>query len=190
MQDGHLAVRQRIREFRIRRGLTQSELAQKVGTSAATVSRLETNAMTVSTDWLERFAAVLAVHPADLIERPGSPSARLLGKAGRNGRIALGEPEEATLDLPADAVAIEIAAAQGPYVAGERLIGGRLTGASMLNGVGRDCILALKEGPLMLARVVGTPPRPTLVPLTAGGPILYDSEVEWLAPVVMRVQTM
>jgi transcriptional regulator with XRE-family HTH domain len=188
MQDGHLVVRQRIREFRVRRGLTQAELAERVGTTAATVSRLETNAMTVSTDWLERFAAVLGVHPADLIERPGSPRARLLGKAGRNGRVATGEPGEATLELPADAVAIEIAVAQGPYAAGERLIGERLTGASMLNGTGRDCIVALKDGSLMLARVVGTPPRPTLVPVAAGCPIRYDEEVEWLAPIVMRVQ--
>jgi transcriptional regulator with XRE-family HTH domain len=189
MQANRFLVRQRIREFRVRRGLTQAELAERVGTTAATVSRLETNTMTVSTDWLERFAAVLGVHPAELIERPNAPAIRLLGRADRTGRILPGAPQELTLEAPAgDPVAIELADAQGPYAAGERLIGERLTGASILNGVGRDCIVAARDGQLMLARVVGAPPRTSLVPLAAGAPILYDMDVEWLAPIVMRVQ--
>jgi transcriptional regulator with XRE-family HTH domain len=191
MQDTRLVVRQRIREFRVRRGFTQAELAEQVGTTAATVSRLENNAMTVSTDWLDRFAAVLGVHPADLIERPGSASARLLGKAGRSGRVAAGDAErELALDLPADAVAVEIAVAQGPYAEGERLVGMRLEGASILNGVGKDCIVALRDGAVLLARVAGAPPGLTLVPVAAGAPILYDQHVDWLAPVVISVRNL
>lgn len=188
MQDTRLVVRQRIRELRVRAGLTQAELAEQVGTTAATVSRLETNAMTVSTDWLERFAAVLKVHPADLIERPGTQSARFLGKAGRAGRVAPGPEHELALDVPLDAVAIEVGIAQGPYLAGEQLIGERLSGPSILSGVGRDCIVALKDGALLLARVAGAPPRLTLVPVAPGAPILYDQPVEWLAPIAISVR--
>jgi len=190
MSDNRLVVRQRIREFRIRRGLTQAELAEKVGTTAATVSRLETDAMTVSTDWLERLATVLGVHPADLIERPGSGTVSLLGKAGRGGRIAPSEPHEFKLDAPGDAVAVEVAEAQGPYSMGERLIGERLHGTSALNGTGRDCIVALKDGTLMLARLAGAPPHATLVPFASGAPVVYDAEVDWVAPIVMRIQFM
>lgn len=43
-------MRTRIRHFRKARGLTQTELAEALGTTAATVSRLETADMTVSTD--------------------------------------------------------------------------------------------------------------------------------------------
>src|SRR5262249_50792497 len=134
MSDKGLTMRHRIREFRIRRGFTQAELAEKVGTTAATVSRLETDAMTVSTDWLERLAEVLGVHPADLIERPGSAAVVLIGRAGRGGHVAPVEPQQLHLDPPGDAVAIEVVESQGPYAAGERLIGERLTGASALNG--------------------------------------------------------
>ncbi|MFO1186974.1 MAG: helix-turn-helix transcriptional regulator [Alphaproteobacteria bacterium] len=191
MQDTRLAVRQRIREFRVRAGLTQAELAEQVGTTAATVSRLETNAMTVSTDWLERFAAVLRVHPADLIARPGIQGARLLGKAGRAGRVAPANPDaELSVDLPADAVAVEVAVAQGPYAEGDQLIGARLSGASILSGVGRDCIVALRDGSVLLGRVAGAPPRLTLIPSTPGDPILYDQDVEWLAPIAISIRKL
>ncbi len=98
------------------------------------------------------------------------------------------EPQEFRLDAPGDAVAIEIAEAQGPYAAGERLIGERLSGAGALNGAGRDCIVALKDGSLLLARLAGAPPRATLVPLANGAPIAYDSSIDWVAPIVIRMQ--
>ncbi len=188
MSDNSLTMRHRIREFRIRRGLTQAELADKVGTTAATVSRLETDAMTVSTDWLDRLATVLGVHPADLIERPGSSAIRLIGRAGRGGHVAPVEPQELHLDPPGDAVAVEITEAQGPYQAGERLIGERLAGSSAVGGAGRDCIVALKDGTIHLARLAGAPPRATLVPLASGGAVLFDAAIDWVAPIVMRVQ--
>lgn len=190
MQDTRLVVRQRIRELRVRAGLTQAELAGQVGTTAATVSRLENNAMTVSTGWLERLAAALKVHPAELIERPGAQSARLLGRAGSAGRVAPGPEQDLRLDVPPDAVAIEVAVPQGPYQAGDRLIGERLSGASILSGVGRDCIVALKDGALLVARVAGAPPRLTLVPPASGAPILYDQEVEWLAPIAISLRKL
>lgn len=188
LENKPLVMRQRIREFRIRRGMTQSELAEKVGTTAATVSRLETNMMTVSTEWLERFAQVLGVHPAELIERPGSGAIKLIGNAGRGGRVTPMEPLEFRLDPPGEAVAVEVTEAQGPYVPGDRLVGERLTGANALHGAGRDCIVALKDGAIMLARLAGAPPKATLVPLATGAPVLYDAAIDWIAPIVMRVQ--
>ena len=47
-------MKTRIRHFRKLKGLTQSGLALRLSTTAATVSRLATADMTVSTDWLER----------------------------------------------------------------------------------------------------------------------------------------
>lgn len=180
-----------IRQVRLIRGLTQAQLAEKVGTTAATVSRLEQDAMTVSTEWLGRFAAALGVHASDLIEQRDRTAIQLLGKAGRNGRVIGDSDEKMTLDWPAnDAVAIEIGTPQGKYAAGERLIGERLKGASMAGGSGRDCIVALKSGELMLARVVGTGPRFTLVPTEPRSTILYDQEVDWLAPLVIRMQVI
>ena len=178
-----------IRQVRLLRGLTQSELAAKVGTTAATVSRLEKDEMTLSTEWLDRFAHALGVHPSELIELRERPAIQMLGKAGRNGRVSGGADDHVTIEMPTnDAVAIEIAAQQGCYAAGERVIGERLRGASMTNGIGRDCIVALKDGAVMLARVAGTGPRFTLVPAEPRSTILYEQEVEWIAPLVIRMQ--
>ena len=58
----------------------------------------------------------------------------------------------------------------------------------MTNGIGRDCIVALKDGAVMLARVAGTGPRFTLVPAEPRSTILYEQEVEWIAPLVIRMQ--
>ena len=174
----------------MRRGLTQAELAEKVGTTAATVSRLETDAMTVSTDWLERLATVLGVHPAELIERPGAPALSLIGRAGRGGHVAPIEPQALHLDPPGEAVAVEIAEPQGPYQAGERVIGEKLKGQSALNGVGRDCIVGLKDGTILLARLAGAPPRAMLVPLASGSALQFDAAIDWVAPITMRVQLL
>ncbi|MFZ1990804.1 MAG: helix-turn-helix transcriptional regulator [Alphaproteobacteria bacterium] len=182
-------MRNLIRQVRLLRGLTQAELAQKVGTTAATVSRLEKDTMTLSTEWLDRFAVALGVHPSELIEQRGRPAIQMLGKAGRNGRVSGMVDERITVEVPTnDAVAIEIAAHQGFYAAGERVIGERLRGASMSNGVGHDCIVALKDGAVMLARVTGTGPRFTLVPAEPRSTILYEQEVDWIAPLVIRMQ--
>ncbi len=180
-----------IRQVRLLRGLTQPQLAQKVGTTAATVSRLEQDQMTVSTEWLDRFAAALDVHPSDLLERRSRPAIQVLGKAGRNGRVIDSGDDKVSLDLPAnDAVAIEIGTSQGIYSAGERLIGERLRGTTMASGSGRDCIVALKAGGVILARVIGAGPRFTLVPPEPRSTILYEQDVDWIAPLVIRMRNL
>ena len=184
-----VALTNLIRHVRLLRGLTLAELAAKVGTTAPTVSRLENDEMTLSTKWLSRFGAALGVHPSDLLEQRHRPAIQLLGKAARNGRVAGVADDRISIEIPTnDAVAIEIGAHQGAYAAGERLIGERLRGASMISGIGRDCIVALKDGGVMLARVAGTGPRFTLVPAEPRSAILYEQEVDWIAPLVIRMQ--
>jgi transcriptional regulator with XRE-family HTH domain len=60
----------RIWELRKLSGLTLKDLADAMGTTPQTVQRLETGSMTVSTDWLFRFAQVLRVQPSELISDP------------------------------------------------------------------------------------------------------------------------
>jgi transcriptional regulator with XRE-family HTH domain len=62
----------RIRELRKLSGLTLKDLADAIGTTPQTVQRLETGSMTVSTDWLFRFAQVLRVQPSELISDPNA----------------------------------------------------------------------------------------------------------------------
>ncbi len=92
-------MRTRIRHFRKQRGLTQGELAARLGTTAATVSRLETADMTISMDWLERIAGVLEVGVPDLLDAPGPGRVACLGEVGRGGVAPLGEPPALPVSL-------------------------------------------------------------------------------------------
>lgn len=58
----------RLREWRERRGLSQTELAESAGTHQKTVSNLETgNTQRIEFDLLQRFANALRCKPKDLI---------------------------------------------------------------------------------------------------------------------------
>ncbi len=62
----------RLREWREKRGLTQVELARKVGVRQATISRLETEeSRRIELDVLDRLLRVLRCKPNDLLQRKG-----------------------------------------------------------------------------------------------------------------------
>lgn len=64
-----------IREWRKHRGLTLVQLANRVGVSQPTVSRIERGEQPYSQPILEAFADALGCEPSDLIGRlPGAPS--------------------------------------------------------------------------------------------------------------------
>ena len=56
-----------LRERRQAAGLTQQKLADMVGTSKGVISELETGVARYNEDWLQKFAAVLGISPADLL---------------------------------------------------------------------------------------------------------------------------
>lgn len=58
----------KLRETRLRRALTQAELAEKAGTTEATVNRLENGLQDPRMSTLRKLAAALGVEPADLID--------------------------------------------------------------------------------------------------------------------------
>ena len=65
-----------IREWRNDRGLTLEHLADRLGTTHATLSRIERGMQPYSQDILERLADALRTDPASLLMRnPSSPDA-------------------------------------------------------------------------------------------------------------------
>ena len=182
----------RIRHYRKRAGLTLEELAKRVRTSAQTISRLETEVMTVSTDWLERIGEALGVHPSELLEKPEGGDIAFIGRVGTDGAVSTvrGEQKSFVLDIPAErAVAVTLADAIGPYSAGETLIGNRFEGEDLSNAVGHDCIVGLADGRIMLRRVIkGSKERYTLVPFASGGDVRHGQAIRWAARIVMRVR--
>lgn len=184
-------MKTRIRELRKRRGLTLQQLAELVGTTAQTVQRLETANMTVSTDWLERFAEAFGVHPADLIAGGPRKAIAWLGTLTAEGSLAPDAGEsEFTLDVPAlEPVAVRLAAPIGPYAAETILIANRLRGKDLVNAHGTDCLAAIENGPVLLRRVIaGQGGAVTLVPLGSGQDVSYDQRVSWLGRIVMAIR--
>ncbi len=60
----------RLREWREKRGLTQAELARRVGVRQATISRLETEeSRRIELDVLDRLLRVLRCKPNDLLRK-------------------------------------------------------------------------------------------------------------------------
>jgi transcriptional regulator with XRE-family HTH domain len=57
----------RLREWRTRRGLTQSQLADKVGWTSAYVSRLENGERRLKIDQIVKLAKALGIEPAQLM---------------------------------------------------------------------------------------------------------------------------
>ena len=63
-----------LRDYRERLDLTQTQLAEMVGTSVQNISRLERGDRQLSRKWAERIAPHLSAKPEDLIFRPASDS--------------------------------------------------------------------------------------------------------------------
>ena len=65
-------MKNNIKEIREQRGLNQGELARRIGTTAATVSRLEGGQRRLSQQYLEAICRVLNCEPSDLLGKPSS----------------------------------------------------------------------------------------------------------------------
>jgi transcriptional regulator with XRE-family HTH domain len=61
----------RLRELRVAAGLSVADLAERVGTTSATVSRLERGSRGLTLGWMRRFALAIGVRATDLIIEDG-----------------------------------------------------------------------------------------------------------------------
>lgn len=63
-----------LREWREHRGLSQERLAEAIGTTAATISRIENRKQNWDQEFLKSAATALQCTPADLLNRDPSDS--------------------------------------------------------------------------------------------------------------------
>jgi len=191
MTDLHpqLDLRTRLRELRKSHGWTLAQVAEKLGTTPQTISRLETNVMTVSTDWLQKFAVLFGVAPADLISDQSGMAVSVIGAATADGRVSPHPPASLPLPLSLDgAVAVRATANIGPYREGSYVIGTRLSGRNIGAAKGHPCICETDQGVLWLAHLIeGIEGRVTLVPLEKGD-VQYDVTLNWVARVRLDVR--
>jgi phage repressor protein C with HTH and peptisase S24 domain len=91
-------MKNRIRELRRGAGLTLQRLADLVGTTAQQINRLERGDRRLTTEWMERIAGGLEVHPAELIDAAAGAAPR--GAGGGPGADAAGAFTAGARDLP------------------------------------------------------------------------------------------
>ena len=184
-------MKNRIRHYRRQRQMTLKDLADSIGTTPQTVSRLETEVMTLSTDWLERLASALGVHASELLDTPERPDIPILGFIGANGALVRSsDGERLIFDVRSDyPVAVRLSHRYGSYRAGEVLVGTRFEGQEMAKAVGRDCICCLTDGRLLLRRVIrGDAGSYTLVSLASDGEVSYNQTLLWAARLLLRLE--
>ncbi len=68
MEPALVHIGENLRRLRVREAMTQAELAQKAGVTAATVARAERNEREPNMSTLRKLANALGVHPSKLIE--------------------------------------------------------------------------------------------------------------------------
>lgn len=171
--------------------MTLQELADRLGTTAQSVQRLETGKTKVNLDWLDRFATALDVPMRELIGPQEGDAVRLLGTMGAEGVVASPSPARATFQIAVPArepVAVRLSETVGPYREGSILIADRGTRADLDRADGRSCLVALETGEILLRRVVVRSKKlVTLLAHGGKGEVLHDVSFRWLGPVVMVI---
>ncbi len=173
--------------------MTQTDLARRVGTTAATISRLETADMTVSMDWLQKFAGAFRVQISDLIDEPKTNRVPCVGAIGRGGTFDpthASREDSLTLEAPAlDPIALRIKENLGGYCAGDMLIADRLPPEQAARALGRDCIVEVDGEASGFGRFISSADgNYLLVPPEPGAQARRLPAPDWVAPVVMLIR--
>ncbi len=184
----------RIRKLRKTRGWTLQQLADQIGTTPQTVQRLETANMTVSMDWLEKFAHAFNVSPVDLMEEASPKDIECIGEIGHDAVLesslsGFSEQTYLSFDIPAHhPIAVRITQPVGPYLPGTVLVADKIARSRWPSVIGWDCLVAVEGESTLLRRLIkGQDDTYTLVALSAGTPVLYNKKLDWVARIVMRI---
>lgn len=189
-------MKTRIRYYRKLRRLTQSDLALLIGTTAATISRLETADMNVSMAWLQRFADIFHVPITDLIEEMHTPGRiPCIGEIGRTGALSesrQGEEDDVTLKAHArNPIAIRIRENFGPYCVGDIIIADRMSSDDVPHALDRDCFVDIEGEEGGFGRFVSSGNGDyLLVPPEPGAKARSLTILNWIAPVVMLIRAL
>lgn len=187
-------MKTRIRYHRKLRRLTQSDVAKLVGTTAATISRLETAEMNVSMIWLQKFADAFNISVSDLLDSaPAQDSIPYIGEIGINGtlhEVDRDEDDDIKLEsLSRNPVAIRIRENFGQYCVGDIVIADRMSAEQVTRAIGRDCVVEIEGGENGFGRLITSSTGTyLLVPPEPGAKVRSFPFLNWVAPVVMLIR--
>lgn len=88
-------MKNRLRELRLERGLTQEVLADKIGTNAGQINKLESGTRRLSDVWISKLATALHCTPAEFFGETGQRNIPVMGEVPGGDLItALSQPPE------------------------------------------------------------------------------------------------
>ena len=185
-------VQSRIREIRREKGLTLQEIADRAGTTAQTIGRLETGMRTLSIKWVNRIAEALGVQPAVLLSLPEQGDIEISGEVSAKGGVA--EKKIGTVSLRLSArqpIALKIKNNMGEYREGDAIICEGHGSTKAKSAIGKDCLVELKNGARAFAKLASGSKADTytLIPVGNSGALLENCQITFAAPVVTLVRT-
>jgi len=105
----------RIKEWRLERGLSMQALAERVGTSRQQIHKLERGERRLTEDWMRRIAVILDCAPADLLsaraDAPGGSGAS--SRSARPAGVEIGDMQSISFDRD-DPIPVYASAQGGP----------------------------------------------------------------------------
>lgn len=184
-------MRLRLKEIRRAKKLSQETVAERLGRSAAQISRWENNRDGISTKMLADVAAAYGVQLAEMFE----PSdVQVVGKVGEGAEILAGDgdppgqPGE-TATRPAGVtgalVAVRVAgdAMEDRFFDGDLLFYSRDMDAADAEVVGRFCVVNTDDGRLLVKKVLRGKRWGTWRLESPNTPAIDDVHLRWAAPI-------
>lgn len=181
-------IRSRIREIRRSKGMTLQQVAEKAGTTAQTIGRLETGMRTLSINWVRRIAEALDADPSELLSLPGGGDIIITGEINRAGEVRTKEVGTISLRLAASQpAAFRITENMGQYRVDDTIVFDRRGKADLGDCAGRECLVTLVDGREIFCKFVFTDETrlATLIPLSDHAAIQEQVQIEEVALAAM-----
>jgi transcriptional regulator with XRE-family HTH domain len=176
-------MKNKLRILRKQAGLKLKHLAEKLDTTAQTISRLETGQMTLSTDWIERIATVLNVDPLDIFQQKSD--LEFYAKCNNYGAIEPFKGFVSTKQTAKEPLVVMVTEAYGIWRKGEILIADKAM--SIPENKAFYALVMYNSGELHLGTVLKTKTMLDFTPF----PILADKKLDtrdnnifWIAPII------
>lgn len=186
-------IQSRIREIRKARGLTLQQVAERIGTTAQTIGRLETGMRTLSIDWVERIAGALEADPSELLAMPEGGDIEVSGQISAGGVVAMGRGGVIVPRMIAKSpVAFRVAENMGQYRAGDVVVCDTLDPDQHDKAEGRDCYIVPASGKGMFGRVIKCHAnrRVDTAPISSGVGSADTHEAQSLALATMLIRAL
>ena len=148
-------LQSRIREIRRNKNMTLQQVADRIGTTAQTIGRLETGVRTLSINWVQRIADALDADPSELLSMPGGGDVDISGLIGQNGSVTSKTVGTVALRVAASKPsALKLAEAMGQYQTGDIIIFDELNPDNTASAIGSDCLVKSDAGNVIVGKLI------------------------------------